>query len=214
MISVNTKHPIAYESPDHIMPWGTMRDNSTSIEFISELESYFLNQPINTIDLGCSGGQLTIDFHNKGHLAVGLEGSDYSIKHNRANWPEWYNKTLFTCDITKEYQVMNNNEPFKAQLITAWEIVEHIHPNDLEMFFNQIAKHLAPNGIFVASVSTKSDVIDGVVLHQSVFGETEWIFNILTDEGALRGSNLKYHPYPFKHAVRRDPGSFHILLKF
>ena len=82
------------------------------------------------------------------------------------------------------------------------------------MFFNQIAKHLAPNGIFVASVSTKSDVIDGVVLHQSVFGENEWTSTILTDEGALRGSNLKYYPYPFKHAVRADYGSFHITLKF
>ena len=191
-----------------------MRDNSTSAEFIAELESYFFNQPIKTMDLGCSGGQLTIDFHNRGHIAVGLEGSDYSVKHQRANWPEWHNKILFTCDVTEEYQVNINNEPAKFDLITAWEVVEHIHPNDLQMFFNQIAKHLAPNGIFVASVSTKSDVIDGVVLHQSVFGENEWISTILTDEGALRNSNLKYYPYPFKHAVRSDAGSFHIMLKF
>jgi SAM-dependent methyltransferase len=213
MISVITKHSIAYESPDHILPWGTMRDNSTSAEFIAELESYFFNQPIKMMDLGCSGGQLVVDFHNRGHLAVGLEGSDYSVKHQRANWPEWHNKILFTCDVTKEYQVTNNNEPFKAQLITAWEVVEHIHPNDLQMFFNQIAKHLAPNGIFLASVSTKADVIDGVVLHQSVFNEDTWFNEILTDEGAFRGSNLECLRYPFKYAVRADGGSFHILIR-
>jgi len=214
MINVITNHPIAFESPDHIMPWGTMRDNSTNLDFIAEIESYFFNQPIKTMDLGCSGGQLTIDFHNRGHIAVGLEGSDYSVKHQRANWPNWHNKILFTCDVTKEYQVNINNEPAKFDMICAWEVVEHIHPNDLQAFFSLIAKHLAPNGIFVASVSTKHDVIDGVVLHQSVFSENEWISNILTDESALRGSNLKYYTYPFKHAVRSDAGSFHIMLKF
>jgi SAM-dependent methyltransferase len=213
MISVITDYPIAYDSPDHILPWGTMRDNSTLPEFIEEIENYFPKLKLNVMDLGCSGGQLVVDFHNRGHIAVGLEGSDYSVKHQRANWPEWYNKILFTCDVTKEYQVDNNNEPLKCDLITAWEVLEHIHPNDLQMFFSQIAKHLAPDGIFVASVSTNHDVIDGVALHQSVFQQHEWLFDILTDEGALRDSNLEYHPYPFKHAVRRDGGSFHILLK-
>lgn len=213
MISVITKHPVAFESPDHLVPHGTARDNSTNHDFIAELESYFFNQPIKTMDLGCSGGQLTIDFHNRGHLAVGLEGSDYSVKHNRANWPEWYNKILFTCDVTKEYQVTNNNEPVKFDLITAWEVVEHIAPGDLQMFFNQIAKHLSPRGIFLASVSTKHDVIDGVALHQSVFDENTWFNEILTAEGAFRGSNLECLRYPFKYAVRADAGSFHVLIR-
>jgi SAM-dependent methyltransferase len=213
MISLITNHPIAYDSPDHIVPWGTMRDNSTLPEFIEEIETHFSNQPIKMMDLGCSGGQLVVDFHNRGHLAVGLEGSDYSVKHQRANWPEWYNKILFTCDVAKEYQINKDNEPIKFELITAWEVLEHIHPDDLKMFFNQIAKHLSPNGIFVASISPNHDVIEGVALHQSVFQQHEWLFNILTEDGALEGSNLEYHPYPFKHAVRRGNGSFHILLK-
>jgi 2-polyprenyl-3-methyl-5-hydroxy-6-metoxy-1,4-benzoquinol methylase len=156
MISVITKHTIAYDSPDHLLPWGTMRDNTTSPEFIEEMENNFPKLKLNVMDLGCSGGQLAVDFHNRGHLAVGLEGSDYSIKHQRANWPEWYNKVLFTCDVAKEYQVNNNNEPILFDLITAWEVVEHIAPGDLQMFFNQVAKHLAPDGIFLASISTKS----------------------------------------------------------
>jgi len=213
MISVITKHPVAFESPDHLVPHGTARDNSTNIDFITELESYFFNQPIKTMDLGCSGGQLVVDFHNRGHIAVGLEGSDYSVKHNRANWPEWYNKILFTCDVTEEYQVTNNNEPVKFDLITAFEVVEHIHPTELQMFFNQIAKHLSPRGIFLASISQKEDIINGVALHQSVFMEDEWRSTILTDEGAFRGSNLECLHYPFKHAVRADYGSFHVLIR-
>src|SRR4051794_15533936 len=33
-ISLQTKHPIAFESPDHLAPWGTAYDNSTNKKFI------------------------------------------------------------------------------------------------------------------------------------------------------------------------------------
>lgn len=214
MFTLTTNNPIAYDSPDHILPWGTMRDNSTSLPFIEEMENYFQNQPIKIMDLGCSGGQLVIDFHNRGHLAVGLEGSDYSVKHQRANWPEWHNKLLFTCDVTKPYQVKFNDEDAKFDLITAWEVVEHIHPDDLHMFFTLIAKHLTPKGIFVASVSTNHDVIEGVKLHQSVFSETDWLFNILNEDNSFKDNNLEWQSYPFQHKVRADNGSFHILVRF
>ena len=79
MIKVITDHPIAYDSPDHIQPWGTARDNSTNEEFIKQTEQWFNNEPFKTLDIGCSGGQLTVDYANRGHLAVGIEGSDYSI---------------------------------------------------------------------------------------------------------------------------------------
>ena len=213
MIKINTEYPIAYESPDHIMPWGTMRDNSTSEGFIIEAENMFKNNPFRTLDIGCSGGQLTIDFAAKGHLAVGIEGSDYSIKHQRANWPEYHNRLLFTADATKPFSVTFANEPIKFDLITAWELIEHIHPNDLNALFKNIAANLSDNGIFVASISQNTDVINGVVLHQSVFNEIDWRFKILQDDAAFADTDLEVVPYPFYNKVRADSGSFHIGVK-
>ena len=40
MITLETNHPVAIESPDHIFPWGTMRDNSTNEGFINEILAY------------------------------------------------------------------------------------------------------------------------------------------------------------------------------
>jgi hypothetical protein len=40
-LKLQTEFPIAYESPDHLMPWGTMRDNSTNPAFIQEVQDYF-----------------------------------------------------------------------------------------------------------------------------------------------------------------------------
>ena len=48
------------------------------------------------LDLGCSGGQLVIDYIDRGHLGIGLEGSNYSVINKRANWPKYHNKNLFT----------------------------------------------------------------------------------------------------------------------
>jgi SAM-dependent methyltransferase len=214
VIKIVTEHPIAYESPDHIMPWGTMRDNSTNIQFIEETEKYFGQTSFRTLDIGCSGGQLTVDYANRGHLAVGVEGSDYSIKHQRANWPAHHKRLLFTCDATKPFHLEYiTGDKVLFDLITAWELIEHIHPNDLNALFKNIAANLAPDGVFVASISTKPDVINGVTLHQSVFPEFEWRFDILQDTGALADTGLEWIVYPFQHKVRADGGSFHIGLK-
>src|ERR1043165_5976626 len=89
-LQLETNHPIAFESPDHLVPWGTGRDNSTNKKFVAYMDSLLkkehLQGPLGAMDLGCSGGQLVRDFRDLGWLAVGLEGSDYSLKHSRANW--------------------------------------------------------------------------------------------------------------------------------
>ena len=214
-ITVKTKYPVAFDSPDHIKPWGTKRDNTTNHAFIDEMHSHFKStedlDTFNFLDLGCSGGQLVVDFAKRGNLSVGLEGSDYSVIHGRANWPEYYNKNLFTCDVTKPYLVYNEGNQVFFNLITAWEVVEHIHPGDLGRFFLFISDNLLPGGIFLASISTKHDNVEGVELHQSVFSREEW--NETKFNEVLMGLPLELHDYPFEHKVRSDASSFHIMLK-
>jgi 2-polyprenyl-3-methyl-5-hydroxy-6-metoxy-1,4-benzoquinol methylase len=212
-ITIKTNHPVAFDSPDHLMPWGTMRDNTTNLDFIEELQEFFqLNydlDKINFLDLGCSGGQLVVDSHKRGNLAIGLEGSDYSVKHKRANWPEYHNEILFTCDVTKPYTLYQDNNKIEFNMITAWEVVEHISENDMNSFFTHINNNLKYGGIFLASVSTIEDVIEGHILHQSVFSESNWYKKF---PEFLKDTNLKLYAYPFTYKVREGNGSFHIML--
>lgn len=210
MITVQTNYPIATDSPDHIMPWGTANDNFSSQEFINELLQNY-SEPISFLDLGCSGGQLVIDIHNRGHLSIGLEGSDYSIVHSRANWPTYYNKNLFTCDVTKPYKIFKDNEQVLFDVITAWEVVEHISNEDLYPFFKQVNDNLKPGGIFLASIATHEDVINGVTLHQSVHSQEVWLNEVFPR--ILDGTTLQVFPYPFQHKVRNGPLSFFVLLR-
>jgi SAM-dependent methyltransferase len=213
MIKVITNKPLAFDSPDFIKLWGAKNDNTKDPEFYDEIEQRYNGEKINYLDLGCSGGGLVADMHHRGHFAVGLEGTDYSAKTGRAEWAELYNKNLFTADVTEPYAITVDDKPVLFDIISAFELVEHIHPTQLNRFFKHISNNLKHGGMFIASVSTKEDIIDGVVLHQSVFSEIDWRYNILTEEQALNGTNLELVAYPFNAKPRRDGGSFHIGLK-
>jgi SAM-dependent methyltransferase len=178
VLTLETKHPIAFESPDHIAPCGTAYDNSTNGAFVllmdDKMESERPGMPHGILDLGCSGGQLVKDFKGFGWFAVGLEGSDYSAKHGRANWPELHGKNLFTCDITKPFQVRSNGTAAQFDIITAWEVLEHIHVDDLPALLDNVRRHLRPGGMLVASTCSGSCEVDGVELHQTRWSNSLW----------------------------------------
>ena len=112
MFDVLTDFRVACESPEHIKPLGTKIDNNTSAELIAEVESFFSGKKVSTLDLGCSGGQFVVDLFKRGHRAVGIEGSDYSLRNRRANWPAYHKHLLFTADLTKPFEVFEDgNRP-------------------------------------------------------------------------------------------------------
>lgn len=212
-MKIKTDYPIAFDSPDHLYPWGTKNDNHTSPELIREIEKYFVNKRLSILDIGCSGGQFVLDFHNRGHLAVGIEGSDYSIRHQRANWPAWHNRLLFTCDASRPYEITDDQDKkIIFDCISAWEVIEHIHPDSLDQFFENISNHMHDESIFIGSVSLVGDYHDGngafdkkVELHQSIFSKEKWVNEIL-------GKRFNVFEYDFSHKVRHETTSFYVRL--
>src|SRR5262245_5090144 len=83
-LSVQTDYPVAFDSPDHLAPHGTAENNITHYGFIAKMTKLLGKGAY--LDLGCSGGQLVVDFYRVGWRAVGLEGSDYSKRKGRAAW--------------------------------------------------------------------------------------------------------------------------------
>lgn len=178
--TVETNFRVAFESPDHLAPKGTAENNSTNKKFVLHMDERIRRElgtaarTFNFMDLGCSGGQLVADFIKLKWRGVGLEGSDYSLKFRRANWATLANINLFTCDITKPYQIMLDQKPAEFHLITAWEVMEHMATRDLDIVFAQIRKHLAPGGYFIASTTETSDIHEGLELHQTQWTNAQW----------------------------------------
>lgn len=170
---VATNHPIALGSLDHIHPLGTKQDNHTSAAFIMNLEAIFGR--FNLLDLGCAGGALVRDCILQEHGAVGIEGSDWSIKHERPHWPELHNKALFTADIAQPFTVYTPNRGTAVfDVVTAWDVLEHIKCGDLPQVFQNVKEHLDEDGLFIGSIYCGPSKHEGVDLHETQLSVEEW----------------------------------------
>ena len=219
-LKVETDYKIAFDSPDHIAPCGTKLDNNTNRSFIflmnKLLHREFPNRQLKFLDLGCAGGQLVRDFKDLGYISVGLEGSDYSLKHKRANWPLLAGKSLFTCDIAKPFEVKLEDKKIKFNLITAWEVLEHIRTEELDNVFKNIINHLEEGGYFIASTSSDSSMNEGLELHQTRMVNEEWLKYIQAKYRELMPVDLglRYYQYVrFRCTTLHGENSFLVYRK-
>lgn len=197
MIKVITNHPVAVESDDHIHPEGTHYDNGVHQAFVDQVEGlYYGRTPISFMDLGCAGGKLVCEMDDRGHRAVGLEGSDHCLTAGDEyvarmgklpagydNWQKNGNKFLFTCDLSKPFEVIDTDIDARIEFdcITCFDVIEHFFPEDLDQFFSSVAKHLKVGGWFIGTIALYPagptpglvGAPEGLDYHKSVY-PTEW----------------------------------------
>lgn len=209
MIEVKTEFPIAVDSLDHTHPQGVQYDNNISTNFMTNVENHF-GRKINILDLGCAGGGLTVEMHKRGHLSVGIDGSDkcYNVSDSQLshfkgtypagydNWNNHLNKILFTADITKPYTILKNNDDLKFDLISAWDVLEHFEPEKVDEFLKQVTDKLKIGGMFIASIALFPDGSSlpwkdkpDINYHKSLFDKHWWIDNL--------NKHLTMQKYPF-----------------
>ncbi|MFM2387698.1 MAG: hypothetical protein RL660_2455 [Bacteroidota bacterium] len=216
--SLITDHPVAYESQDHLNPWGTAQNNSTNPRFNEKIYKLFADviKPLKVLDLGCSGGGFVRNCTDDGCIAIGIEGSDYSQKLGRAEWNVIPNK-LFTGDITKPFMVMmddgSSSRPLKFDLITCWEVMEHIEEADIDGIISNVKNSLLPGGLWIMSISTIDDIVNGVNLHRTV-KPIQWWIDKFGAVGLVHCSNLL--PFFKQQYIRSNrynaPKSVHLIL--
>lgn len=219
-IKVNAEKTIAYDSPDHLVPWGTSRDNSKNSFFNEKLYELFrnLDHPLRVLDLGCSGGGFIRECLNDGCIAVGLEGSDYSSRMSRAEWAYLADKFLFTADITRKFDIFgvyegDQNRLIKFDVITSWDVLEHILEIDLPNVCENLIRNLSDDGLCIFSISNSSDIIRGVELHQTIQPKQWWIELFRKCGLVLRQEYEAFFNSQYIRGVKQNaPYSFHLIL--
>ena len=223
---IETENPLAINSDDHKFPLGTMNDNTRAPHFVYAIEQ-LLKKKCKTLDLGCSGGGLVYDFFVRGHDSYGIEGSDFSLKHQRAQWAIIPDR-LFTADITKPFSFVNqSHENQKFDVITAWEVLEHLPVDLLPGFLDNIKKNLEIGGIFVASVAQFEDFNHetGAVYHVTL-KSTQWWHDLFINYGfeicsdllpisaMVRGNSMNnpYNPNDWDPRINPEMG-FHLIVR-
>lgn len=203
--------PLASDSPDHLVPRGTKNDNSRNRLFNRKVELLLTRRPLRIIDFGCAGGGFVKDCIDDGHHAVGLEGSDYSLRIGRAEWatiPQF----LFTCDITAPLQLRDANGPVKVDLITGWEFMEHIPTDSIGAICANAAKHLNAGGLLIFSIADFRDEANGVVYHQTVQPKAWWIDKFRT-LGFTHHENLaQYFGNDWIRGEYQGSQGFHVVM--
>ena len=196
-IILETEYPLASDSPDHLNPKGTRFDLSVNERFNYKVHMLFRERipQIKVLDLGCSSGMFVRTWIETGHFAVGVEGSDYSRNFQRGAWPI-ISKFLFTADITKPFSLKIQNtsgiDPLTFDLVTAWEVMEHIPEDGLGTVIANIKTHLSENGYFICSISPRSaiGIHDTDELHQTV-QDLDWWEAYFLKHGLKRNRSLE-----------------------
>lgn len=155
-VRVVTTNALASDTPDHLFPRGTAADNTRSPRFVAACETVFGN-PLRHLDIGSAGGGLVWDFTQRGHFSIGIEGSDWSRREQRAEWRTIPDR-LFTADVRYPFRI--EDDAGKCQqfdLVTAWELFEHIPQESLPTLLKSIHTHLRSSGVVVASIATFAD---------------------------------------------------------
>jgi SAM-dependent methyltransferase len=173
-MSFVAEKPVAIDTDDHQKPWGAAHDNTRSPRFVAACERHF-QRSLTFLDLGCSGGGLVLDFLLRGHRAYGIEGSDHPLNAQRAEWRVLRNN-LFTADITRPFRLAETQggPPVASDVISMWEVLEHIADEDLPQLFTNITAHLKPDGIFIGSIALGPDDHGGASYHRTVKPRDWW----------------------------------------
>lgn len=189
-LRVVTDHPVAADTVDHLHPRGAAHDNTRQPRFVAACEALFA-KPLRHLDIGCAGGGLVWDFTQRGHLSVGIEGSDWCRRTQRAEWrtiPE----RLFTADVRHPFRVEDGAGRRQLfDVVTAWEVFEHIPAWAVPALLQNVDRHLGDDGLLVASVATFADCDgQGRQYHATVQTREWWV-------AALRQAGFEEVESPF-----------------
>lgn len=224
LFRVETDWPVAVQSDDHKWPRGTIQDNFSNTRFNVKLYAMLGFKPdIQLLDLGCAGGGFVRTLIEDGHTAIGIEGSDVSRKLRSREW-DTCPLHLFTADITTPFQVRTkDDEPMIFDVVTAWEVLEHIPQESMDGLFDNIRRHLRPGGYFFGSVCLLPDEnpITGAVYHVSLYPREWWLERFARfDLYELADHSFEIEDYVRGNATGltewdpRHGGGFHLVLQY
>ncbi|MBU3071657.1 class I SAM-dependent methyltransferase [Aestuariicella sp. G3-2] len=195
---------IADDSMDHVSPESTYEGVVSKPLFVKACERVLEKTKLNFLDLGCGAGSIVMDFLKRGHFAVGIDGSDSCLKADVGYWN--YIDFLHTCDTSKPFKFYDvNGKQIKFDVISMWEVFEHIPEELCGQVVREIVHNLSDEGFFVGSISKLEYVNSesGKPYHVTLKPKSWW--DKLFEENGLKVMNS---PFAHEEYCRGVGGSY------
>lgn len=207
-IKIRTDHPIASDSNDHLFPLGAINDNTSCPAFLKACERIMPAELLLYLDLGCAGGQLVREFIEAGNVAFGVDGAAAAMRENWAKYPDHYFGADISHAFTIESPIGPPGMPICFDVISAWEVPEHIPEERLPQFFQNVRTHLKETGLFVSTISTVACEVNGHVYHRTIHDLNWWRRSFLNNGLIPILSPFSDHEY-----ARHDTGSYPLVAR-
>lgn len=186
---------VATGSLDNSHPKGALL-NLTNRGFLLAVERELAKCPFcrpRFLDLGCGGGQLVRDAFALGWAVAGVDGCSAASRKFREAF-------LYGADITEGIEFKE-----KFNLVTMWEVLEHIPDGCLPMVFLNVVDNMEKGGVFIASTNSEPDMHEGVDLHVTKWSNEQWKSWIADNVPELKPIKLNLSVYEYARQCLKNP---------
>lgn len=161
LLTITTDRPIALDSVDHLEPRGALdQQGHEGIEFFTELKQVYPD--IKTVlDLGAGSGWFVNNGVKCGFDAHGVEGTDKV--DSEAPWLVFSDRRLFHADLRYPFYIFYPDVYYRQgvgaanfyvlfDLITAWDVMEHLSEDSIDTTMKNITRHLNRGGYLMGTI--------------------------------------------------------------
>ena len=108
------------------------------------------------IDLGCAGGGYIREVIDDGYLGIGVDGFSAFKQNGIDGWSK-HPDHFFQLNIAKPITVESGGVPLKFDVVTAWEVAEHLYEDEIDPFVKNLANLVTDEGLIIITVSLRDD---------------------------------------------------------
>jgi len=164
---INNQGLPGYQHHDGL--WFGEEEHNSYYNLAQIINKTFPQDNLNILDIGSGAGSLShwLRTLNKTYNVVTLDGNIDIL-----NSPYILNNYHFVIRTDEEYELINDNQTIKFNLILCYEHLEHIQEHKLEKWFKNLNKHSNLETIFLGTSSTNPYNDD---VHVTVRPKKWWI---------------------------------------
>lgn len=141
-------HHLSYIENDAVFVFKHLFWGLIHITYIEEVIKKIQNlKPNSLLDVGCGEGRIIYELENRNFEAemFGIDISSRAIQFANA----FANKSNF-----KVYDIISNAYNLQVDLVLSCEVIEHIEPNKISDYIENISKSLKPGGHLIITTPT------------------------------------------------------------